>query len=130
MLIKPDAVSRHLIGAILSAVEREGFRIIDLKMEKMSREKATEFYSVHREKDFFRHLVNYMISGTTVGVILEREDAVRRLREVVGATDPEKAEDGTIRHMYGETYRRNSVHASDSKKSYLYESKVFFKEKK
>jgi nucleoside-diphosphate kinase len=130
MLIKPDAVKRHLIGSILSIVEREGFRIVNLKMEKMSKKKAKLFYAVHKEKDFFSLLVEYMTSGITVGVILERENGVHHLREIVGDTDPVKAKKNTIRRKYGETYRRNSVHASDSKKSYIYESKVFFKEHK
>ncbi|MGE3062468.1 MAG: nucleoside-diphosphate kinase [bacterium] len=130
MLIKPDAVSRHLIGNILSIVEREGFRIVDLRMEKFSKNKAKLFYSVHKDKDFFMHLVNYMTSGKSVGVILERENAVYYLREVVGETDPAKAKEKTIRHLYGETYRRNSVHASDSRESYMYESRIFFKETK
>jgi len=128
MLIKPDAVNRHLIGTSLSIVEREGFRIVNLKTDKMTKSKVILFYSIHKDKDFFKHLIEYMTSGVTVGVLLERINAIMYLRKIVGETDPLMAEKGTIRHLYGETNRRNSVHASDSKKSFLHESKVFFKE--
>uniref|UniRef100_A0A7C3J6G8 Nucleoside diphosphate kinase n=1 Tax=candidate division WOR-3 bacterium TaxID=2052148 RepID=A0A7C3J6G8_UNCW3 len=129
MLIKPDATKRNLVGKILSIVEDEGFKIVKIKSQKMSKSLAKEFYAVHRKKDFFKDLVDYMCSGLTVGVILERKNAINHLREIVGATDPKEAKEGTIRHLFGETFRRNSVHASDSKKSFLYEKKVFFKER-
>ncbi|MEO0237160.1 MAG: nucleoside-diphosphate kinase [candidate division WOR-3 bacterium] len=129
MLIKPDATRRNLVGKILSIVEEKGFKIVQIKSLKMTKKLAREFYKVHKKKEFFNDLVEYMCSGLTVGVILERENAVDHLREIVGSTDPKEAKKGTIRHTFGETFRRNSVHASDSKKSYIYEKKVFFKER-
>lgn len=129
MLIKPDAVRRELIGEIITIVEREGFRIKAITMRRMSLKTAKEFYAVHKKKEFFSPLVEYMTSGPTVGIVLERDDAVKHLREIVGATDPQEAADGTIRKLFAINYRQNSVHASDSKKSFMYEKKVFFKEK-
>lgn len=128
MLIKPDATRRNLVGKILSIVEGKGFKIVQIKSQKMTKRMAKEFYKVHKNKDFFNDLIEYMCSGLTIGIILEREDAINYLRKIVGATDPKDAKKGTIRHTFGETFRRNSVHASDSKKSYIYEKKVFFKE--
>lgn len=129
MLIKPDATGRNLVGKILAIVEEKGFKIVQIKSLKMTKRLAKEFYSAHKKKEFFKDLVEYMCSGLTVGVILERENAIYYLREVVGATDPKEAKPNTIRHLFGETFRRNSVHASDSKKSFVYEKRVFFKEK-
>lgn len=128
MLIKPDATERSLTGKILSIVEENGFRIVKIKSMKMTRKIAKKFYSIHRKKEFFLDLIDYMCSGLTIGVILERENAIKKLRELVGSTDPKEAGENSIRHMFGQTFRRNSVHASDSKKSFLYEKKVFFKE--
>lgn len=128
MLIKPDAVRRELIGEIITIVEKEGFRIKAVTMKRMSLKMAKEFYAVHRKKEFFKPLVEYMTSGPTVGIVLERENAVGRLREIVGATDPKEAAEGTIRRKFAINYRQNSVHASDSKKSFICEKKVFFKE--
>ncbi len=128
MLIKPDATERNLTGKILSIVEENGFKIVKIKSMKMTKKIAKEFYAIHRRKEFFKHLVDYMCSGLTVGVILERKNGIERLRELVGATDPKEASKNTIRHIFGQTFRRNSVHASDSKKSFLYEKRVFFKE--
>lgn len=128
LLIKPDAVERNLIGEILSLIEGKGFVVENMRMEKMSIQKARSFYSVHKDKPFFDGLVEYMTSGSTVGVILRRDNAVAFLRETVGRTNPAKARPGTVRHKYGQTLRRNSVHASDCKESAEREIKVFFKE--
>lgn len=129
MLIKPDACERNLIGRITSIVEKEGFKVINIKMERLSKRRARRFYAVHSKKDFFDHLIEYMTSGMTVGLLLERDNAIKHLREIVGNTDPKHAKRGTIRHKYGETFRRNSVHASDCPVSFKYEMNVFFKEK-
>lgn len=128
LLIKPDAVERNLIGAILAHIENKGFIVENIRIEQMGVEKAREFYSVHRGKPFFDGLVDYMISGKTVGIILRRENAVKYLRQVVGCTDPAEADKGTVRHEYGQTLRRNSVHASDCSESAQREINVFFKE--
>ncbi len=128
LLIKPDAVERNLIGKILSIIENEGFEIIDMEMENITREKAEAFYSVHKDRHFFSGLVDYIVSGKTVIVLLQRDDAILYLRKIVGRTNPINAVSGTIRNMFGQTLRRNSVHASDSKKSADYESQIFFKE--
>ncbi len=128
LLIKPDAVERNLIGKILSIIENEGFEIIDIEMENISREKAETFYSVHKDRHFFSGLVDYIVSGKTVIVLLQRDDAILYLRKIVGRTNPINAVGGTIRNMFGQTLRRNSVHASDSKKSADYEIQIFFKE--
>ncbi len=128
LLIKPDATERNLIGKILSIVEEHGFKILKLKMEKMKKSKAKKFYIVHKDKDFYCGLVKYMISGYTVGAVLEKENAVEELRKLVGKTIPIEAKRGTIRRKFGITQRKNSVHASDCNKSARYEIKVFFEE--
>ncbi len=126
MMIKPDAVERNLIGEILKRVEEDGFKIIDLKMAELARSRAEEFYEVHRGKPFFEKLVEYMSSGKVVAVLLNRADAVKKLRELVGATDPKEAKKGTIRHDLALDGRRNSIHASDSARNVKFESKFFF----
>jgi nucleoside-diphosphate kinase len=126
LLIKPDAVKRNLIGEILKRTEDAGFKIVDLKMAKLSLPQAKRFYQVHKGKPFFEKLVKYMSSGQVVAVRLERENAVKRLRELVGATDPKDAKRGTIRHDLALDGRRNAVHASDSAGNVEFESKFFF----
>lgn len=126
MMIKPDAVERNLIGEILKRIEEDGFKIIDLKMAELTRSRAGEFYEVHRGKPFFEKLVEYMSSGKVVAVLLTRTDAVKKLRELAGATDPKEAKKGTIRHDLALDGRRNSVHASDSARNMELESKFFF----
>jgi nucleoside-diphosphate kinase len=126
LLIKPDAVERNLIGEILKRIEDAGFRIMDLKMGELARSQAERFYQVHRGTHFFEKLIEYMASGKVVAVLLEREAAVKKLRQLVGATDPKDAEKGTIRHDLALDGRRNSVHASDSLENVEFESKFFF----
>ncbi len=126
LLIKPDAVERNLIGEILKRTEDAGFRIVDLKMGDLPRAKAERFYQIHRGKHFFEKLIEYMSSGKVVAVLLEREDAVKKLRELIGATDPKDAKEGTIRHDLALDGRRNSVHASDSPENVEFESGFFF----
>jgi nucleoside-diphosphate kinase len=126
LMIKPDAVKRNLIGEILKRTEDAGFRILGLKMDRFSPSKARRFYQVHKGKPFLEKLVRFVSSGNVVGVLLTRRNAIRKLRQVVGATDPKEAEKGTIRRNFATNVTRNAVHASDSIKSFRYESKFFF----
>lgn len=127
LMIKPDAVKRNLVGEILKRVEEAGFKIMDLKMTKLSTTLAGRFYQVHKGKPFYDKLVRYISSGEVVVIILERRNAVKKLRELVGATDPKDAKRGTIRHDLALDGRRNAVHASDSAQNVRFESKFFFK---
>ncbi|MCS7141753.1 MAG: nucleoside-diphosphate kinase [Candidatus Nitrosocaldus sp.] len=135
ILIKPDAVSKNATGAILKRFEDEGFRIRELLMLRLSREEAEEFYSVHRDKPFFNELVRFITSGSIVAAVLEDtrmgidgsgDDAIARVRRIIGATNPSKAEEGTIRRMYGSSITENAIHASDSIESFERETKVIF----
>lgn len=128
LLVKPDATERNLEDKILDIIRENGFKVIKTKREKMSREKAEHFYDVHKDKSFFNGLIDYMISGETLGVILESENAVEELRELIGDTDPGEADPASIRGRYGQTLRRNSVHGSDCNQSAKHEIEVFFKE--
>jgi nucleoside-diphosphate kinase len=125
-IVKPDAVERNLIGGILAHVEREGFRIAEARLARLTREEAKTFYEEHREKPFFGELVDYMTSGPVMLTCLEREGGVVKLREVVGATDPAQADEGTVRKTFGKSKQMNSVHASDSPASAERELKLFF----
>jgi nucleoside-diphosphate kinase len=127
-IVKPDAVERGLVGTIIAAVEREGLRIAALKMVLLTGAAAGDFYLVHRGKDFFQRLTEYMSSGRIVAVAVEGEDAVKRLRRLCGATDPAMAAPGTIRAAYGVNLTMNSVHASDSPTTALTEVAFFFPE--
>ena len=125
-IVKPDAVSRRLIGKILAHVEHEGFRLVEARLTRLTREECQTFYAEHQGKPFFNDLVGYMTSGPVMLTCLERENAITTLREVVGATDPAQAAPGTIRKLYGESKQMNSVHASDSPPSADREVKLFF----
>jgi nucleoside-diphosphate kinase len=125
-IVKPDAVSRNLIGRILAHVEGEGFRIAEARLGTITRAQAEEFYAEHVGKPFFPELVDFMTSGPVMLCCLEREGAVAKLREVIGATDPAQAAPGTVRKLYAESKGRNSVHASDSLPSAEREVKIFF----
>lgn len=113
-MIKPDAVERGDAGKILAHYEAEGFEVLACKKTTLSRAEAEAFYAVHRERPFFGSLVEFMTSGPIYAVALEREDAIATLRKVMGATNPEQAEPGTIRALYAENIERNSVHGSDA----------------
>jgi nucleoside-diphosphate kinase len=126
LLLKPDALQKKVVGEIISIVEKAGFNILNIRMKRWTREEAEKFYAVHRGKEFFEGLVEFMISGPVIGLLLEKENAIEDLRKLVGATDPSKAEPGTIRHKYGTNVRVNAVHASDSQESFEYEVKCFF----
>jgi len=125
-IVKPDAVQRNLIGKILAHVEGEGFRIAEARLATITRADAEEFYGEHRGKGFFNDLLDYMTSGPVMLTCLEQENGVARLREVVGATDPAQAAEGTVRKLFGESKQMNSVHASDSPASAEREIKIFF----
>jgi len=125
-IVKPDAVERNLIGRILAHVEEAGFRMIAGRYGTLTREQAETFYAEHKERPFFGDLVNYMVSGPVFLVALEGEGGPLRLREVVGATNPAEAAEGTVRKRFGIDKGRNSVHASDSEASAARETKFFF----
>jgi nucleoside-diphosphate kinase len=125
-IVKPDAVERNLIGRILAHVEEEGFRLTEGRLARLKRDEAQSFYAEHQSKPFFGELVEYMTSGPVFLTCLERDDAVKKLREVVGATDPAEAAPGTVRARFGKSKQMNSVHASDSPASADREVKLFF----
>ena len=113
-MIKPEAVEAGNTGAILNKIESSGFRIVAMKKVILSKERAGEFYSVHKERPFYSELVDYMSSGPIIAAILEKDNAVADYRELIGATDPSEAKPGTIRHEYAESKGKNAVHGSDS----------------
>jgi len=126
LIVKPDATGRHLAGKIIARVEEEGFALRGVRMLRLATPQAESFYEIHRERPFFRDLVSYMCSGPVVVVALERDDAVKELRRVVGATDPARAEAGTLRALYGQDVQSNAVHASDSPENGRREVGFFF----
>jgi len=125
-IVKPDATGRNLVGRILAHVEDKGFKLVEARYTRLTREQCNEFYAEHVGKGFFPELVDFMTSGPVMLCCLEREDAVAKLRETIGATDPALAAEGTIRKLYAESKGRNSVHASDSPASAEREVKLFF----
>ncbi|NBH74448.1 nucleoside-diphosphate kinase [Rodentibacter pneumotropicus] len=125
-IIKPDAVRRNLIGAILARFEQNGFKIVATKMVHLTREQAEGFYAEHQGKAFFESLVDYMMSAPVVVSVLEKENAVKNYRTLIGATNPENAEEGTIRKDFALSQRENSVHGSDSIESANREIAYFF----
>ena len=126
-IIKPDAVERNLVSEIKSFFEKNNLKIIKSKKVKISKEEASEFYKVHQTKPFYGELCNYLSSGPIVVMILEGKNAVSKNRQLMGATDPKKAEDGTLRKMYGLSIDKNSVHGSDSVENGKIEINFFFK---
>jgi len=126
-IIKPDAVERNLEIEIKNFFEKNNLKIIKYKKVKISKEEASEFYKVHQTKPFYNDLCNYLSSGPIVVMILEGENAVLKNREIMGATDPKKAEEGTLRKMYGISIDKNSVHGSDSLENGKIEIDFFFK---
>ena len=125
-ILKPDATERNLTGAINAIIEKAGLRIVAQRRVRISREQAEKFYAVHRERPFFRELVEFMISGPVVVQVLEGENAIARYREVMGATDPAKAADGTIRKVHARSIGENSVHGSDAPDTAIREIAQFF----
>lgn len=125
-IVKPDSIEKGNFGKIMARLEAEGFKILGLKRIHMSTAQAQGFYAVHRERPFFGDLVKYMTSGPVVAAALERADAVPHLRKVMGATDPSKADVGTIRKEFGESIERNAIHGSDSPENAEIEISFFF----
>jgi len=126
-IIKPDAVKSGNAGKILAHLEAAGFRIIGMRMLTMSQSDAEGFYAVHKERPFFGSLVKFMTEGPVIVLGLEREDAVKKLREVMGATNPANAAEGTIRKLYAESIERNSIHGSDAPETAAVELAYFFR---
>lgn len=125
-IIKPDGVSRSLVGTVLSRLEAEGLRIAALKMLRMTKEQAKGFYKVHEGKAFFESLTNFMSSGPCVVLVLEGDGAIQRYRTLMGATDYKKAEEGTLRRAFATDIEKNVVHGSDSEKTARFEIGYFF----
>ena|ERR1035438_9144641 len=125
-MIKPDAFSKGHTGAIIDLIIKDGFRVVALKLTKLSPEKAGEFYAIHKARPFYGELVDFMSSGPIVAAVLEKENAVADFRTLIGATDPAKAEDGTIRKLYAASVGENAIHGSDSNENAAIESNFFF----
>ncbi len=126
MLIKPDAVRKGVEGEIIAHVQKHGFKLIGLKKLKLTKEQAKQFYIVHKDRPFYDELTDFMSSGPIVAMVWEGEDVIARIREIMGATNPEEAAEGTLRKLYGTNIGENAVHGSDSKESADYEIPFFF----
>lgn len=125
-IIKPDAVAAGHAGAILKLLEENGFKIVALKMVRLTQAQAEGFYAVHRERPFFASLTKFMTEGPVIPMILEREGAIAKLREVMGATDPAKAAAGTVRKLFATSIERNCIHGSDAVETARFETAYFF----
>ena len=125
-IIKPDAVADGHAGEILTMLEQAGFRVIGMRMVKLSQQQAEGFYAVHRERPFFPSLVKFMTEGRIIALALEREDAVKKLREGMGATNPANAAEGTVRKRFASSIERNCIHGSDAPETAAVELGYFF----
>ena len=125
-MIKPDAMRKNDAGGILDMILRSGFKIVALKQTRLTAEKAGEFYAVHKQRPFYGELVEFMSSGPIIAAILEKDNAVADFRKLIGATDPSKADEGTIRKKYASSVGENAVHGSDSDENARIESDFFF----
>lgn len=125
-MIKPDAVESNYIGGVLKMINEAGFRIVAMKYTTLSADAAGKFYEVHKERPFYGELVQYMSSGAIVAAILEKDNAVADFRKLIGATDPTKADEGTIRKIYAKSIAANAVHGSDSDENAQIEGDFFF----
>ena len=125
-MVKPDAVGAGNAGAITKMIEEAGFRIVALKMTKLSEERAGQFYEVHKERPFYGELCSYMSSGAIIPMILEKENAVEDFRTLIGATNPAEAAEGTIRNLFAESIEANAIHGSDSDENAAIEGSFFF----
>ncbi|MEO5995351.1 MAG: nucleoside-diphosphate kinase [Chitinophagaceae bacterium] len=125
-MVKPDAFSKVHTGAILDQIIKAGYRIVSLKLTRLSLEKAGEFYEIHKERPFYGELVKFMSSGPVVAAILEKENAVANFRTLIGATDPAKADEGTIRKLFASSLGENAIHGSDSDENAEIEGSFFF----
>jgi len=127
-IIKPDAVSKNYAGSIIEQIQSAGFKVLGMKLAKITPEIAGEFYAVHKERPFYGELISYMTSGSIVPIALEKDNAVEEFRNLIGATDPKKAEAGTIRARFGTGIEANAIHGSDSDENALREIAFFFSE--
>jgi nucleoside-diphosphate kinase len=125
-IVKPDGVKKGLIGEVIKRFEKNGLKVIGLKMVKMSKREAEGFYEVHRGKSFFESLTTFMSSGPTVVMVLEGDNAIQSLRNLMGATDPQEAAEGTLRRQFGSNIERNVVHGSDAPDTAAFEIGYFF----
>src|SRR5882762_1757898 len=125
-MVKPDAMKKGYAGLILDRVIKEGYKIVALKITKLSPGKASEFYAIHKERPFYSELVQFMSSGPIIAAILEKENAVESFRQLIGATDPAKADKGTIRKLFASSLGENAIHGSDSDENAKAESDFFF----
>lgn len=125
-MIKPDAVANRHVGEIIAFIEENGFQIVGMKVQRIARHEADAFYTVHRERPFFKGLVEFMTEGPVVVMVLQREDAIAKWREIMGATNPANAAEGTIRKRFAENIERNSVHGSDAQETAAVEIPFFF----
>ncbi len=125
-IVKPDAVAKNAAGKIIARIEEEGFRLVGLHMKHLSREDAEGFYAVHRERPFFNDLTSFMSSGPCIVIALEAAGALAKWRDVMGATDPAKAADGSIRKLFGTNIERNATHGSDAPETAATEIAYFF----
>ncbi len=125
-IIKPDAVSKNVIGEIVSMITQAGFKISGMKLIKISRQQAGVFYEIHKDRPFYEELLDYMSSGPIVPIAIEKENAVEDYRKLIGATDPQKAAEGTVRKLYGQSLAFNAVHGSDSDENAAIETAFFF----
>lgn len=125
-MIKPDAVKNGHVGGILSIIQEQGFKMVGLKQKTISRPEAEAFYAVHKERPFYGSLVTFMSEGPSVLLVLEREDAIKKWREIMGATNPANAADGTIRKLFAESIERNAAHGSDGPETAALEIPFFF----
>ena len=126
VIVKPDAVKKGAVGDIIRILQEHGLKLIALKMVRLTKEQAKMFYIVHKDRPFYDELTDFMSSGHCVPMVFEAEDVISKVREIIGATDPSKAEPGTIRALYGTNVGENAVHASDSRESADYEIPFFF----
>jgi len=126
-IIKPDAAKKRIVGKIIQRIEEEGFTIAKMRQAHLTKDEAKGFYVVHKEKGFYESLCEFMSSGPVVLMVLEAENAIKRWREVMGATDPAQAKPGTIRHTHGFSIERNATHGSDARETAEWEIGYFFK---
>lgn len=125
-IIKPDAVEKDVAGNIIAMIQNAGFKILAMKMIRLTPAQAGAFYEIHKERPFYQDLINYMISGPIIPIALEKDNAVEDYRELIGSTNPANAADGTVRKLYGESIERNAVHGSDSPENGIIEVGFFF----
>ena len=125
-MIKPDAVAAGNSGKIIDLIEKHGFRIVAMKKLKMTKEQGEAFYAVHKERPFFNSLITFMTEGPIVALVMEREDAVKQWRDLMGATNPANAAEGTIRKLYATSIERNAAHGSDAPETAADETRFFF----